>query len=162
MALVKDSLWSIVNGTETAPDSDGEPRRKFMARRDRALAVIVLAIDPTLLYLIGTDPNDPQAVWTKLEGQFQRKTWANKLQLRRKLFALKLKEGESVNHHVKTMSEIFEALAVIGDAVGEEDKVVHLLASLPDSYDMGCVYSTERNGGMEWWNGTVEWNGMVE
>jgi hypothetical protein len=89
-----------------------------------------------LLYLIRTNPNDPQAVWTKLEGQFQRKTWANKLQLRRKLFALKLKEGESVNHHVKTMSEIFEALAVIGDAVGEEDKVVHLLASLPDSYDM--------------------------
>lgn len=90
MALVKDSLWNIVNGTETTPDSAGEARRKFMARRDCALAVIVLAIDPMLLYLIG-DPNDPQAVWTKLEGQFQRKTWANKLQLRRKLFALKLK-----------------------------------------------------------------------
>lgn len=34
------------------------------------------------------------------------------------------------------MTEIFEALAVIGDAVTEEDRVVHLLASLPDSYDM--------------------------
>ena len=34
------------------------------------------------------------------------------------------------------MTEVFEALAVIGDAVSEEDRVVHLLASLPDSYDM--------------------------
>jgi hypothetical protein len=36
---------------------------------------------------------------------------------------LKLKEGESVNDYIKTMSEIFEALAVTGDPVGEEDRV---------------------------------------
>ena len=34
------------------------------------------------------------------------------------------------------MSEIFEGLAVIGDAVSEEDRVVHLLASLPESYNV--------------------------
>ena len=101
MALVKDSLWSIVSGTETEPTTEGEARRKYLAKKDRALTTIVLAIDLTLLYLIGADPKDPQAVWTKLEEQFQRKTWANKLQLRRKLFALKLKEGESVNNHIK-------------------------------------------------------------
>ena len=95
----------------------------------------MLAVDPSLLYLLG-DPKDPQAVWQKLEEQFQRKTWSNKLQLRRKLYALKLKEGESVNEHIKTMSEIFEALAAIGDAVSEEDRVVHLLVSLPDSYNV--------------------------
>ena len=106
-----------------------------MTRSDRALAIIVLAVDPSLLYLLG-DPKDPQAVWQKLEEQFQRKTWSNKLQLRRKLYALKLKEGESVNAHIKAMSEIFEALAAIGDAVSEEDRVVHLLASLPDSYNV--------------------------
>ena len=105
IALVKDSLWSIVNGTETAPATDGEAWRKFMGRRDHVLTIIVLAIDPTLQYLIG-EPEDPRDVWARLEGQFQRKTWANKLQLRRKLFALKLKEGESVNKHIKSMSEI--------------------------------------------------------
>jgi hypothetical protein len=51
MALVKDSLWRIVSGTETTPGSDGEARRKYMARRDRALAVIVITIDITLLYM---------------------------------------------------------------------------------------------------------------
>ena len=34
------------------------------------------------------------------------------------------------------MSDIFEALAAISDAVSEEDRVVHLLASLPDSYNV--------------------------
>ena len=111
MALMKDSLWGIVSGTETLPAEEHvDARRKFMSRSDRALAIIVLAVDPSLLYLLG-DPKDPQAVWQKLEEQFQRKTWSNKLQLRRKLYALKLKEGESVNEHIKTMSEIFEALS---------------------------------------------------
>jgi len=34
------------------------------------------------------------------------------------------------------MSEIFEGLAVIGDTVSEEDRVVHLLANLPESYNV--------------------------
>ena len=136
MALMKDGLWGIVNGTERDPgESQVEAHKKFVSGRDRALAIVVLAVEPSLLYLIG-DPEDPVAVWNKLEGQFQKKTWANKLELRRKLYSLRLKDGESVHVHIKTMTEIFEALAVIGDSVSEEDHVVHLLASLPDSFNM--------------------------
>jgi len=132
MALIKDSLWEIVSGTEVAPaEEHADDLRKFIAKRDHALA-IVLAVDPSL-YLLG-EPVDSKAVWKKLEEQFQPKTWANKLHLRRKLYALKLKENGSVNEHIKTMSEIFKNLSVIGDAVSEEDRVVHSLASLPESY----------------------------
>ena len=135
MALMKDSVWGIVNGTEEAPGEDNaDARRKFMARRDCSLAIIVLAVDPSL-YLLG-DPEDPKAVWKKLEEQFQPKTWSNKLQLQQKLYTLKLKEGESVNEHIKAMSKIFKGLAVIGDAVSKEDRVVHLLASLSESFNM--------------------------
>ena len=124
MVLMKESLWGIISGTEETPGEDNaDTHRKFMARRDRTLAIMVLAVDPLLLYLLG-DPEDPKAVWKKLEEQFQPKTWSNKLQLRRKLYALKLKEGGSVNEQIKTMSEIFKGLAVIGDAVSEEDRVV--------------------------------------
>ena len=127
MALMKESLWGIISGTEETPGEDNaDTRRKFMARRDRALAIMVLAVDPLLLYLLG-DPEDPKAVWKKQEEQFQPKAWSNKLQLRRKLYALKLKKGGSVNEHIKTMSEIFKGLAVIGDAVSEEDRVVQYI-----------------------------------
>ena len=144
MALVKDGLWSIVNGTETIPDEGHMDRHvKFETRRDRALALIVLSIQPSLLYLLG-EPDDPVAVWRKLSDQFQKKTWANKLVLRRRLYSLKLKEGDSVQKHIREMTEIFEELTVIGDPVKEEDRVVHLLASLPESYNM-LVTALEAN-----------------
>ena len=41
-----------------------------------------------------------------------------------------------MHQHIKTMTEVFEALAVFGDPVSEEDQVVHLLANLPGSYEM--------------------------
>ena len=94
-----------------------------MARQDRALATIILAIAPSLLYLIG-DPEDQTAVWRKLSGQFQKKTWANKLSLRKKLFPMQLLSGSgSMMELVKKMTEIFDELAVIAEPISEEDKV---------------------------------------
>ena len=109
-----------------------QARAKFLTRRDHALAIIVLSLDPSLLYLIG-DPTDPAAVWTKLSSQF---TWASKLALSRRLHSLRLKDGQKVHDHVKSITEIFNELAVLGDGISNEDRVVYLLASLPESYHM--------------------------
>ena len=132
MALKKDGVWGIVSDTEEAPASDADPkeRERYAARRDKALATVVLSVDPCLLYLIG-DPVDPVAVWKKLEEQFQKKSWINRLNLRRKLHSLRLKDGESVEDHIKTMLETFNELSIVGDAIKDEDRVVYLLASLP-------------------------------
>ena len=136
MALMKDGLWGIVNETVTRPAPDETDKlAKFTQKWDRALAVIVLSVDPTLLYLLG-DPTSPVEVWRKLADQFQRKTWANKLHLRKKLYSLRLKEGESVHKHIRVMTETFNALSAIGDVLTDEDRVVYLLASLPESYNM--------------------------
>ena len=82
---------------------------KFAARRDRALANIVLSVDISLLYLIN-DPTDPVAVWGKLAGQFKKKTWETRLNLPSKLYALQMKDGESAQTHIKVMSELFDSL----------------------------------------------------
>lgn len=143
MSLMRDGLWKIVSGEETAPQEGTDAHAKFITRRDRALATIVLSVAPSLLYLLG-DPTDPAAVWNKLSSQFQRKTWANRLALRRRLHSLKLKEGQSVQDHVRNLTEIFNELAVIGDNISNEDRVVYLLASLPESYDV-LVTALEAN-----------------
>ena len=58
-----------------------------------------LSIDPTLLYLLdGID--DPKAAWKKLHNQYCKKTWANKLELRKKLHTLRLREGVAVQEHI--------------------------------------------------------------
>ena len=141
MVLMKDGLWNIVNGEETAPPQDEADRySKFVTKRDRALAIIVLSID---IYLIG-DPKDPVAVWKQLSNHFQKNTWANRLALRRKLHSLRLTTGQSVQDHVKIMTELFNELAIVGDAVQESDRVVYLLASLPESFDI-LVTALEAN-----------------
>ena len=34
------------------------------------------------------------------------------------------------------MTQIFNELAIVEDAIGDSDRIVHILASLPESYDM--------------------------
>ncbi len=143
MALMKEGLWRIVTGQETTPTGSDAERAKFAMRRDRALATIVLSVDTSLLYLIG-EPEDPVVVWEKLAAQFEKKTWATRLDLRRKLHSLKLKDGHSAQEHIKTLTELFDALAVAGETVSEEDRVVYLLASLPESYNV-LVTALEAN-----------------
>ena len=41
---------------------------------------------------------------------------------------------DSVQDHICILTEIFDELTVIGTPVEEEDRVVHLLASLSESY----------------------------
>ena len=53
----------IVSGAES-PER-GRDLERFNVRKDKALATILLALDPSLLYLIGHDPVDPVAVWKK-------------------------------------------------------------------------------------------------
>jgi hypothetical protein len=123
MALMRDGVWGIVAKTEVSPSPDkAEDLAKFVARRDRALASIVLSVDPSLLYLLG-DPQDPAVVWEKWTNQFQKKTWANKLALHRKLYSLRLKDGESIQKHIKEITEIFDGLAVIDDPITEVPKM---------------------------------------
>ena len=133
MALIKEEPRNIVTGNENAPEDQGG-QAKYLLQRDCTLATIVLSVDPTLLYIPGTDPENPAVVWKKLTDQFQRKTWVNKLVLQRKLYNLKLKDGQSMQKHVKMLTKIFDELSIIGDPLDEENQVVHLLASLSESY----------------------------
>ena len=62
MALVRQSLrinsqWNRNLGTD--------PHKKFKVRKDRVLAIIVLAVEQSSLYMVGI-PDDLTTVWNKL------------------------------------------------------------------------------------------------
>ena len=155
MALLKEDLWAIVNGSEEAPSTtDAAARKKFMCRKDKALAIIVMAIEPKLLYLIG-DPQDPKVVFDKLVNTFQKKTWVNKFRLRRKLHSLKLNAGESFQQHLKVFVETCDELAVVGDPLQDANKVIYLLASLPESFDT-IVTAMEAQDKVPEWDNVIE------
>ena len=61
MALIKEGLWKIVEGTEVA---QSQPTfAKFMSHRDRALAIVVLSVEPSLLLF----DRRTGGSWTSLE-----------------------------------------------------------------------------------------------
>ena len=49
---------------------------------------------------------------------------------------MRLKEDDSVQEHIKAVTETFDGLSVIGDPISDEDCVVHLLATFPESYNV--------------------------
>ena len=61
-----------------------------------------------------------------------------------RLHSLQLKEEQSVQEHVKALTEMFNELSVIRDNVDDKDRVVYRLASLPESYEM-LVAALEAN-----------------
>ena len=55
-----------------------------------------------------------------------------------------MKDGDSVQDHIRALTKTFDRLSVASDAASEKDRVVYLLASLRNSYNM-LVTSLEAN-----------------
>ena len=77
-----------------------------------------------------------------MEDHHERGSLANKMYLKKQYFRKEMKEGTSMEIHLKEMKEITDKLASIGAKVAEEDQVVTLLESLPSSYS-GLVTALE-------------------
>jgi len=136
MILMEKNLWGIVDGSEVPPSlSDVKEYKNYCLRKEKALANIVLAVDPKIYYILG-DPKDPQEAWMKIQNQYEGNTFQNRFKLRNQLYHMRLNENEDMNNHIKNMTEIFDKLSVMGESLQEEDKVIHILSSLPKSFNV--------------------------
>ena len=140
MALIRDDLWEIVSGSEKAPEeaATADAQKKFKSRSNKALSMIVLSMKPELHYHIGREPKDSVAVWKLLANHFERKTWGNCYELWKRLMSMprmkEIRDGGSIDKHLKSMQETFDSLAVLEDPVSEKKQVMFILASLPESF----------------------------
>ena len=129
--LMAKGLWSLIDGSEVlASEASAAAEALFQSRLHKAFSTIVLAIDSAQLYLV-TSCDDPKQAWNALKNHFERETLANKLLLKKQYFRSEMKEGTSVDQHLKHMKDITDKLTAIRAPVSEEDQVVTLLGSLP-------------------------------
>ena len=98
----------------------------FQKRSQKAFSTIVMPIISSQLYLI-TSCEEPADAWIALQDHFERDTLINKLILKKQYFKMEMKEGTSVEEHIKNMKELTDRLAVIKAPIAEEDQVVTLL-----------------------------------
>ena len=68
----------------------------------RAFSTIVMAIYMPQLYLV-TSYDQPKDAWDALRNHFERETSANKLFLKKKYLRAQMKEGTSIEAHLKDM-----------------------------------------------------------
>ena len=132
--LLARGLWGLVEGTEVLQgEANAQQRADFNKRIQKAFSTVVMAISSTQLYLV-TSCEGPAAAWRALQNHFERETLVNKLMLKKRYFRMEMKEGTSVEEHIKTMKELTDRLAAINAPIAEEDQIVTLLGSLPPTY----------------------------
>ena len=125
--LLAKELWKYVDGTEVlAEDAAENVRTDFNKKSQKALSMIIMAISTPKLYLV-TSCEHPKDVWDTLRKHYERETLANKLFLKKKYSRMEMREGMSVETHIKQMKELTDKLASVGAPISEEDQVVTLL-----------------------------------
>eukprot|EP00253_Pinus_taeda_P019432 PITA_19432 len=76
-----------------------------------------------------------KALWDKLGTLYQSKSPVSKLFLRKKLYNLRMKDGESMTEHMNAFNTMVSQLSFVDIKILDEDKRISLLCSLPDSWD---------------------------
>ena len=132
--LMVMALWNYVDGSAVlAEDANERDRTDYSVKSQQAVSTLVMAITTPQLYLV-TSCEGPKEIWDALRGHYERETLANKLFLKKQYFRKEMKEGTSMEAHLKEMKEITDKLSSIGAPISEDDQVVTLLGGLPPSY----------------------------
>jgi hypothetical protein len=74
-------------------------------------------------------------LWEKLGKLYQSKSLVNKLFLRKKLYNLRMRDGDSVVEHLNAFNIVVSQLVSIEIKISNEDKCISLLCFLPGSRD---------------------------
>jgi hypothetical protein len=74
-------------------------------------------------------------LWEKLGNLYQSKSLVNKLFLRKKLYNLRMRDGDSVAEHLNAFNTVVSQLVSVETKISDEDKCISLLCSLPNSWD---------------------------
>ena len=132
--LMAKGFWKYVDGSTALPDEPTpEQTAKYQSESQRAFSTIAMLVSSSQLYLI-TSHEEPKQAWDALKDHFERDTLANKIFLKKQYFRKEMREGTSVEAHLKEMKELTDKLRSIDAPITEEDQVVTLLGSLPSSF----------------------------
>ena len=125
--LVDKEQWATVDpGTKLAAMSS-----EYWEKIDRkAMSTIRLCLLDSVLLNVSRE-DSAKKLWEKLGNLYQSKSLVNKLFLRKKLYHLRMEDGDSVTDHLNVFNTLVSQLI----KMEEENKCITLLCSLPDSWD---------------------------
>jgi hypothetical protein len=81
------------------------------------------------------DATSAYKVWALLKELYMTKSVSNQIFLLQSLFKLRMAEGGNIQEHLSKFSQCIHELTQIGETVSEAHQAMHLLMSLPASYE---------------------------
>jgi hypothetical protein len=78
-------------------------------------------------------------LWDKLGKLYQSNSLVNKIFLRKNLYNLRMRDGDSVEEHLNAFNIVVSQLVFVEIKISDEDKCIILLCSLLDSWDSQVV-----------------------
>ena len=100
----------------------------------KAKSTIRLCVSDSVLLNVSGEAT-AKTLWEKLGNLYQSKSLVNKLFLRKNMYNLRMKDGDSVTEHLNAFNTVVSQLSSVDIKISDEDKCISLLCSLPDSWD---------------------------
>jgi hypothetical protein len=100
----------------------------------KAKSTIRLCLSDSVLLNVSEEATTKD-LWEKLGKLYQSKFLVNKLFLRKKLYNMRMRDGDSVAENLNAFNTVVSQLVSIEIKISDEDKCISLLFSLPDSRD---------------------------
>jgi hypothetical protein len=118
--------------TSTPPTGMSKEYWEDLDRRARSTIRLCLA---DLVLLNVSRESTSKELWDKLGNLYQSKFLVNKLFLRKKLYHLRMEDGDSVTEHINAFNTLVSQLVSLNIMIAKEYKCINLLCYLPDSWD---------------------------
>lgn len=119
---------------EITEEMDEKAKAEFKLKDAKAKSIIIQCVTDKHLDVI-KDALTAKQMITSLEEVFNRKSVFTKLSLKRKLLTMKCKLEEKLEDHFMKFDAVIRELDSIRSKMEEEDKVCHLLLSLPEDFN---------------------------
>lgn len=106
-----------------------------MAEIDKkAKGTIILSLADLVIREVAKEPI-VAALWAKLESIYIKKSLANRLYIKKRMFTLKMAECSSLNDYLDEFNKVCDTLETIDNSLNDEDKAILLISNLPKSYE---------------------------
>ncbi|GKC59699.1 hypothetical protein Tco_1087297 [Tanacetum coccineum] len=102
--------------------------------RTKSYSALILYLGDRVLREI-TKKTTAMGIWKKLETLYMKKSSANRLYLKKKLYTFHMHPGKSQSKYINEFHKLVGDLKTIDIVISDEDQALLLLTSLPSSYD---------------------------
>jgi hypothetical protein len=126
--LVDRYQWIMVDLSTSPTGTSIDDWKKFDRK---AKSTIRLCLSDSVLLNV-SEEDTAKDLWEKLGKLYQSKSLVNKLLLRKKLYNMRMRDGDSVAEHLNAFNTVVSQLVSVEIKI-YEDKCMSLLCSLPDS-----------------------------